>query len=89
MEFHPDKYRMLTTRKKNPTGTSLINNIDKLEMIERRAARYVLDRYHYSASVTEMLNELGWKSLEERSKHMRLTIMYRITNSLVAINVTN
>ena len=29
-------------------------NIDKLEMIQRRAARHVLDRYHYSASVTEM-----------------------------------
>ena len=40
-------------------------NIDKLKMIQRRAARY---RYHYSASVTEMLNELGWKSLEERRK---------------------
>ena len=49
--------------------------IDKLEMIQRRAARHVLDRYHYSASVTEMLNELGWKSLEERTKHMRLTMM--------------
>ena len=55
-------------------------------MIQRRAARYVLNRYHYSASVTEMLNELGWKSLEERRRNMRLTMMYKITNSLVAIN---
>ena len=64
-------------------------NIDKLEIIQRRAARYVLDRYHYSASVTEMLNELGWKSLEKRRKYMRLIMMYKIANSLVAINVTN
>ena len=37
----------------------------------------------------EMLNELGWKSLVERRKHMRLTMMYKITNSLVAINGIN
>ena len=34
-------------------------NINKLEMIPRRAARYVVNRYHCSASVTDMLKELG------------------------------
>lgn len=33
-------------------------NIDRLEMIQSRAATYSLNRYRYSANMTEMLNEL-------------------------------
>ena len=35
-------------------------NIDKLEMIQRRAARWTLHNYSTYASVTEMLQSLGW-----------------------------
>ena len=54
--------------------------------VKARPTRYVLNRYHYSASVTEMLKELGWKSLEERRRYMRLAMIYKITDSFVAIN---
>ena len=33
-------------------------NVKKLEMVQRRAARYVLKRFNYLSSVDEMLQEL-------------------------------
>ena len=34
-------------------------NTRKLEMVQRRAARYVCNRWHNTSSVTEMVNQLG------------------------------
>ena len=38
--------------------------INQVEMVQRRAARYVLNRYHYTSSVSDMLSQLGWTSLQ-------------------------
>ena len=38
--------------------------INKLEMIQRKAARFVCNNYDRHASVTNMLNDLGWDTLE-------------------------
>ena len=35
-------------------------NQEKLEMVQRRAARYVKSRYKRTDSVTAMLDKLGW-----------------------------
>ena len=43
-------------------------NVKKLEMVQIRAARYVLNRYNYVSSVNELLQELQWNTLEERPK---------------------
>ena len=61
-------------------------NIKKLEMVQRRAARYVLHRHHNTSSVTDMFKTLNWRSLENRRKDMRLCIMYKIDRGLVAIS---
>ncbi|KAL8614243.1 hypothetical protein ACOMHN_026460 [Nucella lapillus] len=55
----------------------------KLENIQRRAARFVLNRYQRSDSVTTMLEILGWKPLEDRRKKARLLMFYKIKNNLV------
>ena len=55
-------------------------NVKKLEMVERRAARYVLNRYNYVSSVNEMLQELQWNTLEERRKKDTLVMFYKIHN---------
>jgi len=60
------------------------SNINKIEMIQRRAARYVCNDYRRTSSVTEMLQQLGWKSLEQRRKIIRLIMMYKLLNGLVA-----
>jgi len=59
--------------------------ISQLEMIQRRAARFVLGQYERKSSVTDMLNHLKWESLEQRRKVACLTMLYRIQHSLVAV----
>ena len=41
-------------------------NKDKIEMVQRRAARWVSNDYSSYNSVTEMMSNLGWQSLENR-----------------------
>jgi hypothetical protein len=59
--------------------------IDQIEMVQRRAARYVTYSHNNRSSVNLMLEHLEWKSLEQRRKDARLTMMYKITNEKVAI----
>jgi hypothetical protein len=51
--------------------------IEKLEGIQRKAARFVLGRYGRYSSVRSMLQLLGWDSLEMRRKLARLSGLYR------------
>ena len=60
-------------------------NINRLEQIQRRAARYVTSRHRNTSSVSDMLNTLQWKSLEQRRKEARLCMFYKIDRGLVAI----
>ena len=59
---------------------------DKIESIQRRAARFVMNRYHRTASVTAMLTNLGWISLQKRRQATRLTMMYKVRNDMVKVN---
>ena len=59
--------------------------IGKIEMVQRKAARMTLDNFHTQASVTEMLTQLGWHSLEQRRNDYRLFLFYKIIYGLVAI----
>ena len=59
---------------------------DKVEAIQRRAARFCMADYSYNSSVTNMLNELDWPLLKTRRKHSRLCMLYKINNNLVAID---
>ena len=56
---------------------------DKLEAVQRRGARFVTKRYERTVSVTELLASLHWKSLEERRKTARLSLLYKIRNGMV------
>jgi len=60
------------------------HNISKLEMGQRRAARFVSDGFSRYSSVSRMLNQLGWPML----KHQRnkVTMMYKILNNLVFVD---
>ena len=66
----------------NPHTTSAVH---KIEMVQRRAARYATNRYHNISSVTEMLDTLQWESLESRRTKQQLTMMFKIVNNLVDI----
>ena len=57
-------------------------NIQQVEMIQRRAARWVLGRYGRLDSVTDMLSSLKWRSLELRRSDARLCMLYKQCNGL-------
>ena len=52
------------------------HNIDKLEMVQRRAARFALNRYNNTSSVSGMLIQLGWYTLQIRRQALRLCMMF-------------
>ena len=58
-------------------------NIHKLDMIQRRAARYGGNRWHNTSSVTEMVSHLGWEPLTTQRRNMRLCMMYKIAHTVV------
>ena len=47
----------------------------KIEMVQRRAARYATNCYHNTSSVTDMLQDLEWESLESRRVKIQLTLL--------------
>ena len=53
------------------------NNIKTLERIQRQAARFCTNNYSREpGSVTKLLQELGWETLQTRRKSKRITIYY-------------
>ena len=63
----------------------LTGDINKLENIQRRAVRFVKNDYSRQSSVTSMMKDLNWQPLSERRRDQRLTLFFKIVNSLVAI----
>ena len=60
--------------------------ITKLEAVQRRAARWATRDYRRTSNVTQMNNDLNWRTLEQRCIDSRLILMYKITYDLVAIH---
>ena len=63
----------------------LKKHVDQLERIQRRAARFATRDYSTYSSVTSMLDDLKWDSLAQRRRHLRLTLMFKITHQLVFV----
>ena len=59
----------------DPYQLYLISNIEK---IQRRAARWTLSDYNRYSSVSNMLKQLQWSSLEKRRSDSCLCMLYRI-----------
>ena len=60
-------------------------NSDKLETVQRRAARFVKGRYRMYESVTQMLEELTWVPLSKRRENACLILFYKIINNLAMV----
>ena len=58
-------------------------NINKIEMLQRRAARRVSNDYSPYSSVTDMLSNLGWRSLEFRRYDSRIAMFYKVVAVMV------
>ena len=66
-----------------------MTNIDKLERVQRKAARVVCNDYSMYSSVTNMLNRMHWTTLQVRRENLRLIMIYKIVNNLVEIDTGN
>ena len=60
-------------------------NSDKIERMQRQAARFVKSRYLRYYSVSDMLDVLGWTPLSQRRQEARLILFYKIINSLAQV----
>ena len=63
-----------------------MSNINKIEAIQRRAARFVFKDFACFSSVTSMLCSLSWPTLRERRCSLKLLMLYKIVNQLVNIS---
>ena len=61
------------------------SNKDKIEKVQRRAARFVSNNFRRKASVSEMLHDLGWQSLDGRRQDQCLVLFYKIINGLASV----
>ena len=59
----------------DPSGVVLQ---EKLESVQKRAARFVTGNYNYeTGSMTGILGQLKWESLKKRRKDNRLILLYK------------
>ena len=66
-------------------------SIHKLEMIQHRAARFVLNkpwRRTNHDSISDILEALKWPPLKERRQHARLVLLFKLTSNLLSISST-
>jgi len=52
----------------------------KLEMVQRRAARFVKRDYRSTISVSSLVSQLGWQTVSDRRR--KLIVAYRMYKSL-------
>jgi len=64
-------------------------DINRLERIQRSAARFCTNNYNWTSSVTDMLNKLELDTFENRRRKARLAFMYKIINNHIDINISN
>ena len=69
-------------------GTHICLNINILDQIQRRGARYVCNNYcdRTLGRVTKIIQDLGWQSLQEKREDHRLTLLYKLQNSILDID---
>lgn len=68
------------------------NLITQVEAVQRRAARFVFNNYRRNpldptSSVTRMLQQLNWQTLQQRRQEARLTFFYKAVHSLIALPI--
>ena len=61
------------------------SDIDKLEAVQRRAARLVMRDYHRTSSVTNMLCQLNWPTLQHCTNVSKLVMLYKIKHRTVDV----
>ena len=61
------------------------DKIKQIEKVQRRAARCTNCNFGRTASVTDMIETLGWRTLDKRGADARLCLFFKIINNMVAV----
>ena len=61
------------------------SDIHIVEMLQRKAARFVFNDFSRLSSVTNMLDHLRWDTLEQRRNQLTLLMLYKIIHQLVEV----
>ena len=75
------EYRQVTG---NQHSTTIV---DRLEQVQRAAARFVYADYRRTTSVTHLLNEIGWDSPHIRRLTAQSAMFFKIHHQLVNISL--
>ena len=62
-------------------------HISTIKKIQRRAVRWKLNNYNRYSSVTAMLHDLKWPTLQYRQQRARLSLFYKSLNNLIALQI--
>jgi hypothetical protein len=65
----------------------LARHVHSLEMIQRRAVRFVSNKYDRDISVSNIINMLNLEPLDERRRRLRLNLFYKIDRGLTGMCV--
>ena len=60
------------------------NHISQLDSVQRKAARFVHADYSRYSSITRMMDNLGWRTLQERRFVSRMSLFYRVAHHQTA-----
>jgi len=52
-------------------------DVNKIELLQRRGTWFVLNKYQRNISVTRLLNTLGWPSLKTRRSYLKIILLTR------------
>jgi hypothetical protein len=70
--------------------SNIQTNADRLNRIQKQAARFCKNEYgREEGTMMKIFKELNWKPLETRRKIQRTTMVYKIQQGLVAIDLDN
>ena len=66
-----------------------LRDIQSIEAVQRRAARFVTGDYGRTSSVSSMMNTLQWDSLHQRRTRAQVLMFYKVVTSIVDIPVAD
>ena len=66
--------------------TYTVSDSHRVEMVQFRAARFVLCHCDNTSSINAMLTQLGWETLQVRRANVSLVLLYKATRQLIVLD---
>ena len=62
------------------------NEINSIEKVQRRAAKWVLNRHRQTSCVSSIMDSMEWPTLQQRDKKARLGMFFKFHYGLISIS---